>query len=240
MVQLASAAQVTLYWSINSTLAINVLGYRVSGTPTFNQALAEQIGTIWKSAFTSTIGPLCSASTLLVRVGVRDLRTDHNAQFRDTGAAVAGTGTGDALPAGLACCITLRTAQSGKSFRGRVYLGGFNEAQNSAGGVIATAAATAAISFLNTTGSPMTAAGLTLAVLSLPSERVVDTRTTTHSDGSTTVETLSTTIAKSGNVSNVTALESRNALWEHQRRRDNGRGPAPTSLTSVVTVPVSA
>ena len=232
--QITGAAQVKLYWSINGTLAINVFGARVNGSPTFDQAMANTLGAAVKSAFTANMGALAPSTTQLVRVGVRDIRVANLPEFRDTGGIVSGTGTGDALPAGLAVCVTIRTSGSGKSFRGRSYISGWNETQNSPTGLIVAGASAAAVTFVNAINTAMASSGMTLAVLSYPSERKVMNETTFHDDGTSTVRKISETSAKTGSLSVMTALESRNSLWEHQRRRDNGRGASPTSLIAPV------
>jgi hypothetical protein len=52
---------------------------------------------------------------------------------------VAGAEAAEALPSEVALCMTLRTALRGRSHRGRIYLGGFTEALNTTGGIVAAA-----------------------------------------------------------------------------------------------------
>jgi hypothetical protein len=226
-VQVTGGAQVKVYYSINGTLAINVFGARVTGSPSFGQALANTIGASIKSGSWPAIAAQMAPTTSLVRVGIRDLRQDNLPEFRDSGAAVAGTGTGDALPAGVGVVVTLRTAMSGKSYRGRTYVSGLTEAANGPQGTILTAASTAAVNFVGSIASVMNTNGLTHAVLSTPSDEVIVTETTNHANGTTTTRTLSHEKARNGGVTDVTGYETRQALWGHQRRRDNGRGVAP-------------
>lgn len=237
--QITGAAQIKVYSSVNGQLVINVWGAQVTGTVTFGQALADQVGTIVKQQWTTQMAPLCPSTSSVVRVGVRDLRQPNLPEWRDTGAAVAGTGTGDALPASLACCVTLRTAGAGKSFRGRSYVTGFNEGQNGPSGLILAGASAGAVNWLNNANGQLTPLGLPLGVLSYPSEEKIITETTNHSNGTTTTRTLSHTRAKVGQVNRITAFESRNSFWEQQRRRNNGRGAAPTSLFAQLSVPVA-
>lgn len=234
--QIAAAAEVRLYWSLSDQLAINVIGARVNGAVTFDQALANVLGSAIKSAFTSYLGGVMPGSSTLMAVGVRDLRTDNQAEFRDTTPPVSGTAIGDAMPAGDAVCITHRTALSGKSYTGRTYISGFDESQNNSVGQAAATAATAAITFLNAIGGALSGNGMAIAVLSRPSEAKVTQEITTHADGTTTVRTLSRVTAKTGAATPIVSHESRNAFWESQRRRDNGRGAAPTSLLARVKI----
>lgn len=226
-----NAAQVRLMWTFQGELAVNVLGASITAPPTFNQALAESLGSAIKTAATTHLGLLMAASVSLVRVGVRDLRTANQPEFRDTGAAAAMSGTGDPLPRGVAACMTLRTDKSGKSFRGRVYLGGFTENQSDTNGIQAVGVGTGGAAFLNAVDTALAGQGMQLAVLSRPSERITIVKTTFHADGTTSSETLSSQQARSGQATEVKAIESRSANWEYQRRRGNTRGGSVALLT---------
>jgi len=229
--QVNGAATVRLIWNLGGAEgAINVYGAVVTGALTFNQALADALGSAIKSAFTSQLAPHISGGVSLAKVGVRDLRTDNQAEFIDTGAAVVGTGTGDLLPGQVALCVTLRTALAGKSFRGRSYLPGFVEADNQASGTTGATANAAGVAFVQAIDNALKANGLALGVLSRPSERKTLVETTFHADGTQTVRTLSNVTAKTGQVTQVTALESRTSKWETQRRRTNGRTLPPATL----------
>lgn len=226
-------AEVKLYWSLQGQLAINVIGAGIRTAPTFDQALADQIGAAVKSAFTANLALHFATTSQLVRVGVRDLRTDSAIEYRDSGAAVAGTAVGDAMPASVAMVITSRTAGAGKSFRGRTYLSGWSEAANQASGTALPAASTAAVAFINAVGQAIFTPGMNLAVLTRPQEDTVITRTVNHRDGTTEVTILSHQTQKDGAKHDVLFVEARNAAWESQRRRVNGRGALPTSLDSI-------
>lgn len=232
-------AIVKLYWAINGALALNVMGARVLSGTTFNQTLANTLGTAIKSAFSANLAASLSTSASLVRVGVRDLRADHLPEFRDVNAAIPGSATGDPLPASVAMCVTQRTGLAGKSFRGRTYLSGFAEGSNDATGSSASAAATASINFMAAVAAAMNSNGLKAAVVSRPAEHYTIVKTTFHADGSSTSDVLSDVSAKTGQVNDITAYESRLASWETQRRRINGRGPAPSTLAARVSADIS-
>lgn len=234
----ANGAEVKLYFSYSGALAIVVLGARVQGSPLFDQAMANTLGSGIKATFSSQLAAQMATTTSLVRVGVRDLRTDHLTEFRDTGAPVAGTAVGDPMPGQVALCITKRTARSGKSFRGRAYIGGYSEAANGTTGNASQAAADAATTFLASIGTNFSGVGLFPAVMTKPQEDVRIVETTTHADGSTTTRVLSHQTSKIGNVTDITSYESRNLAWETQRRRNNGRGALPSSLSVASSAPV--
>lgn len=236
---LAGSAFLRLYWSLGGELGVNVLGLSVGAGVTFNQALAETLGTLVKGAATTHLASLMAPSTQLVRVGVRDFRTPNAVEYRDTGAAVSMIGTGDPLPRGNALCLTLRTPLAGKKFTGRSYLSGWTEAQNDATGQQAALAANGGASFLNAIAAGLGPSNLGLAVVSRPSEKKVITKTVTASDGTVTTTVISNQAARPGAVTPIAAVESRNSRWEYQRRRDNGRGGAGVgSLSSVVKIAI--
>jgi hypothetical protein len=238
--QIPAGAQLRLLWSVNNSLAINVIGLVITGNPVINQALAETIGSAVKGAYTANLAPRMATTTTLVRVGIRDLRSPNLPEFRDTGTIPPGTGVGDTMPASICAVVTLRTAGSGKSFRGRVYLSGYTEAENTSNGIASTAVGTSNVAFINAIDTAVTGPGFRLAVLTRPQDDVVITETTTHSNGTTTVRQLSHQTAKSGAARQVTVVENRNAVWETQRRRTNGRGAAPTLLDATVSMALPA
>lgn len=225
--------EVRLLWIINGQGAVNVLHATAPAGTVVNQALANTLGAAIKTAFTTNLGTLMSGGSALARVGLRDLRTANQTEFLDTGAVTGGTGTGDPLPGSVAACATLRTALSGKSFRGRVYIGGFNETVNDSSGAASGASSTALVSFISAIQSAMTTSSLTMAVASRPAERYTIVKTTFHNDGSTTVKTLVNGNARAGAATPVTAVQVRSNSWESQRRRVNGRGAPPSLLTAV-------
>lgn len=223
-----SCIQVRLLWTLNGQLGVNVLHGNVTGSVTVNQALANTLGSAIKSAFTTNFGTLMNGSVALARVGVRDLRSANQAEFLDTGALVGGTGAGDSLPNQNCACITLRTALSGKSFRGRVYISGFTEAENSGTGLTVQAANDASVAFITAIDAALRSNGMVLSVASRPQEEKILTETTNHANGTTTVRTLSHQTAKPGTSQAVTVIAARDANWQSQRRRGNGRGVNPS------------
>src|SRR5882672_3363229 len=124
-----SAVQVRLHWTLNGVDCFNVLGGSVAGGFAASQAIANTIGAAILGRFTSSgLAALCATTTSLISVGLRDIRTANQPEFVSVAAAVPGTGAGNPLPNQLAAVVTLRTALAGRSFRGRAYFGGFNEA----------------------------------------------------------------------------------------------------------------
>lgn len=194
----ANAAQMRLIWAVGGQLyALNVMGVVANAVP-ITQALTNTIGTAIKSSFTSSgLNANIHSTVTLANIGLRDIRTANTAEFLDTGGAVAGTMTGDLLPPQIALCITLRTAQAGRSFRGRVYVPGFGEGQNTAAGV--AQGATGAVAFITAIKSNLITSGLDLGVLSRPAPAAVPPR--------------------AGFITTVTSIVARDLVWDTQRRR---------------------
>lgn len=196
----ANAAQMRLIWSKSGTLhALNVLGVVNAGSVSITQALTNTLGTAIKAALTSSgLGAQLSDSFALANVGLRDIRTANTAEFLDAAAATAGTGAAtEYLPPQTALCVTLRTAQAGRSYRGRVYLNGYVEAINVSSGVCTNTAPS--VAFVAAIKAALQANGLDLGVISRPAPDLP--------------------IPRAGFVTVVTSAVARDAVWDTQRRR---------------------
>lgn len=194
-----NAAQLRLIWAQGGVLyAINVMGVVLTGGAVVNQALANSLGTSIKAALTSSaLGAALGTTITLANIGIRDIRTANTAEFLDSGGAVAGTMAGDLLPPQTAFCVTLRTAFAGRSFRGRVYLPGFAEGHNAAGGTALNA--TGAVAFVTAVKGALVAGGMDLGVVHRP-----------------TAAPLPVT---AGFITAVTSIVARDLVWDTQRRR---------------------
>ena len=219
----ALAVQVRLLGVVGGQTYVNVLHARKRTAFSIDQTITNTLGAAIKSAWTTNIAGLSNNSCNLARVGLRDLSSANQNEFLDAGAGVVGTGVANLLPPGTALCVTLKTNQSGKSHRGRVYLAGFNEDQNDNGGGTVAAANTAGVAFISAVNSAMAASNMDLCILSRPSYAYVTTKTWTLPTG-TQVDTIGRGTARPGETQLVTVIQSRTALWESQRRRQNGRG----------------
>lgn len=228
-----NAVQIRLMYGIAGNGAFNVIHARKLAAQVVTQALTNLIGAAIKSAWSARIAGLSNAGVGLIRVGLRDLSAPNQPEFLDTGAVVTGTGVGETLPAGVSSCVTLRTALTGKSQRGRIYIGGFTELQNTNNATMDPAAGTAATAFVQDISAALTAQQLTLGVLSRPAYAYVDNRAWTFSNGETEVDVIGRGNARPGGINDVTLIQSRNNNWESQRRRQNGRGTLPTSFSMV-------
>lgn len=223
-----NAGLLRLIWTLPGAGGmINVLGINLSTAAAIDQTVVNTLGALIKGHFTSTgwAGRIHTSVTL-ANVGVRDIRTAHRAEFIDAGAAVPGTGTGDALPRGNALVVSLRTALAGPSFRGRVYLGGFSETDNEADATATGALVTTAVSFVTSIQNDLKAAGWDLAVISRPGLEKTVTTVTVLPGGVTETNTHHT-IARAGDMNPVIGIIGRNDIWDSQRRRS-----APGSVST--------
>jgi len=190
-----------LIWTLSGVpYAVNVLGVRNAGHLAITQAIANSVGSAVKTGFASSgLNAQLATTISLGNVGLRDIGSANQPEYLDTGAAVPGTAAGDPLPPQIALCVTLRTALAGRSFRGRSYIPGFTEAANGTTGTASAAASTAAINFVNACATSLASSGLALAVVSRPAP--------------------SATPPRAGFVNNVTAVLTRDLIWDTQRRR---------------------
>ena len=224
-----NAVQITLGFAVNaSTTMVNVLAAIKTGTVVVDQTLANALGSSIKSAWTSNLAPRCPSITALNTVGVRDLSSPNLPLFVDAGASVAGTGTGDSLPGGNACVVSLKTALSGRRFRGRVYIGGFTETENLTSGTISTLVQSSAAAFVTAIDGALSSHTMRLAVLSRPAFATTITKTVTDSAGNSNVVTHNRP-ARAGAITQVQSISVRNGIWDSQRRR-NGAGAGSTFM----------
>jgi hypothetical protein len=196
-----------LQWSGVTRTWLNVLGLRAIGAfPTIDQAFANALhGVVNTSLTASGLLPHLASTTIFERISVRSLNTAAQPEITSTGTPTAGGGTTDPLPLNNAVCVTLRTPLAGKSFRGRVYIAGYDEASNDAGGRVLAAANEGARAFIANLNANLAAQGFTLGVLS----RATDAKTIPSK----------VIPARTGQINAVTAVIMRDTKWESQRRR---------------------
>lgn len=221
---IAAAVQIRIIWALPAGIAINVLGGVVASGFLVNQTLANTLGSAIKTAFTSNLGTFLNNTAGVAKVGVRDLRQLNQPEFLDTGGTVMGSAVGDLLPSQNSLAVTLRTALSGKSYRGRVYSPPLVEANNTPGGNVDTAGQAAVLAFYTAVQSALSAQNISWAVLSRPAYAYTINKVWTLGDGSTFSEVIGRGNARAGIASPITSIASRNVVWETQRRRNNGRG----------------
>lgn len=202
-----NCCQLKIVWSGPSRTWLNVFGIRAPGAfPVIDQALADGIhATVGATISSSGLVSHLASTVVFERILLRSLNTPNQPEFSSAGTPISGAGGLEVLPLSIATCITLRTALAGKSFRGRTYISGFDEGQNTAAGRIATAANSAARLFVEQLSGNLGGSGFQLAVLSKPTDaKTIPAKTYG---------------ARAGQGNAVTAVIARDDRWDTQRRR---------------------
>lgn len=163
-----NAAQIKIKWSVAGTNMLTVLGASGTNAVTVNQGTADALGSGIKSAFTTSGYAACiGTASGITKVSIRDVKIASQPEFDDSGGLVLGTNAdADFLPKNVALVVTYKTLLAGKSFRGRSFLPGLVEADNSGSGLLSTVCLDAAVAFIEACEAVMTTAGLAHAVLS--------------------------------------------------------------------------
>lgn len=196
-----------LRWSGETRVWLNVLGAMGNPSlPVIDQALANSLhAAIGGAAGFQQLISLLAPTVIWEGVAIKDISSANRAEFISVGTPLSGAGTGDPLPLSIAACLTIRTALSGKSFRGRTYFSGFTEAQNDATGRQVPAVNTAIATAVAAVNTALTAHTMIIAVLSRPqAARTIPARDIFFRPGTATA---------------FTGVVARNAKWESQRRR---------------------
>jgi len=161
-----STLQVRLGWVLpNGKSASNVLHAIVDDGLDNSVLLANSIyDAIAGSGETTTYLDFLSSETSLAFLDIRDLRTGSQTLFQSEGAALPGTGSGNALPEEVSLVVTLRSALAGRAHRGRVYLTGFDDSVLDVDGHCVSGASTAARNFVVAISGAMLTNGLALGI----------------------------------------------------------------------------
>jgi hypothetical protein len=148
--------------------AVNVFAFAKKDAAPVTQAKADAVDAAIKSAHTSSgLRALQVGAVQLLYAGLRDISAPSLPEFIGSGPAQGGTqAAGKHLPPQIALVITLRTANVGKSYRGRCFVPFFGDSALDAGGTATAAASTAAKSFVDTLNSGVDTTGYDLAVAS--------------------------------------------------------------------------
>lgn len=204
-----NCVEVDLRWELaNAKVVHNVLHGIVAGGFAATSTIAEAIRTAITSGaqWTNYAAELNSAVSLLA-VALRDLRTANEPLVDSTGAPVSGTAAVKALPPEVALAVTLRTANAGRAFRGRVYLPGFDSSAMNADGTATAGCLTDAQAFVAHVQAGMAASGVTMAIAQPARAAYTGPRSgVAHA-------------ARAANAVPVTAILVRDAVFDSQRRR---------------------
>lgn len=174
------------------------------GSAGVSASLASDLGDALISWWDTQFQPITSDTMALVEVFLTDLSDATSFTVSDTaGLPNAGASTTEPLPANVAHCVSFRTAQRGRSARGRNYIAGMTEADTNGSLISSTIVADHVTAYTILLGAGAFVAGLEWVVVSRFHNGVA--RTT-------------------GLAIPVTNVLSVDAVVDSQRRRLPGRG----------------
>jgi hypothetical protein len=158
--------QVRLKWFLpNGRTATNVFhGIVADGFANSVIACNFVYGAIAAWGDIDTYFDFLASTTSFLGVDIRDIRTPAQSIMESDGAAVPGTGTGNALPEEVSLVCTLRTALAGRAHRGRTYLCGFDDSTLDAQGHAVSGLTASAQALVEQVQVGMTAAGIAMGV----------------------------------------------------------------------------
>jgi hypothetical protein len=161
-----SCVEVTLAWGLeDGHTAHNVMHARYGAGFTPSTAIATAIfngltsGTQWDA-----LKIFLATATFAAQVTLRDLNAPNQPIIPSANAGVPGTSASPSLPNETAAVITLRTAQVGPGFRGRIYFPGWATNALGAGNIIAAGAVTALTNWASTIPTVLSGQGLQFAL----------------------------------------------------------------------------
>lgn len=114
----------------------NVFGLSTGGAFLLDGTVAQDIADQFRE-FYADLNTSLNPSWSLTEIIVRDIRTTTGLSYSIPQATLIGTLTGDAMPPHAAICASHRTALGGRSYRGRTFLAGWNEAACDVNGQVA-------------------------------------------------------------------------------------------------------
>jgi hypothetical protein len=144
-VVIPQCAQIGLVWTLtDGHVAHNVMYGRYSGAYAGTQTQANAILSALIAGGTWTaLAAYMSNTGSLTAVTLRNVAVPNQAVVQSNNAGSAGSSASIALPDETALVVTLRTAQAGPGFRGRVYIPNWATNALGAGNVVLAAAVTA-------------------------------------------------------------------------------------------------
>jgi hypothetical protein len=207
-VHVPSCAQISLIWGQDDgRTAHNVLYGRFSGPFAGTQTQANGIMTaLTTGAAWTAMAAHMPPTSFLAGVSIRNVDVPNQPLVESNVTGAPGTSSGTPLPNEVAICVTLRTANAGRSGRGRIYVPNWATTALGTGNVINAAAVTAVGNWAATITGALNTQGYVF-VLGLP-ERASYTGSTgtvhPHRDATSLV---------------VTSTVVRDNHWDSQRRR---------------------
>jgi hypothetical protein len=195
-------------YTIQGKNMMNTFGCVVPSTYSVTQAAANAIANTLSGVWASSgMAALVPPNTIFTGVDLRDLRTLNQPLVTSTVLNDPGVSTSIPLPRQVSLVITARTAQAGRQFRGRWFIGGWAQnAQEVTDGNATSAAGTAAFSWINNISAAAQTNAGPLGLI----QRLLPART--DKKGETLPERPPAIIP-------ITSWVLRNSVWDTMRRR---------------------
>jgi hypothetical protein len=206
-VVIPNCIEVLLSWTSSNRTFHNALHGNLTAVGPINPGMAETLFSAIKAnaATTTWLGHL-GTGVRFAGCAVKDLRAPNNPMYFSTGTVVPGTAVGVELPLSSSLVVTLRTAQSGQGFRGRVYLAGMTDAALASPLAFLDTVGTDAVAFIEGVDSAMGTQNIPMVV----AQRALQAGT--HHDGSPWA-------ARDAGVLDVIAKDIANPRIDSQRKR---------------------
>jgi len=118
---LPDGAKAVIKYTVNGKEWTNNLWFT---KPDYDANDLTVLGQILDTSYAAQVKELLSNQAAYVRVKMYDMRVLDGETLVFATAAGAGTQTGEAMSAAMALCLTLYTADRGRSARGRIYIAG--------------------------------------------------------------------------------------------------------------------
>jgi len=204
-----NSARMRIDWNLGGTLCSNVFGGKATGSGTVTQATADALRDIVTGAWNSSgLAPHFPPTSGLLRVAIRNVNTADLPEFTSSISGVPGTAATESLPRGVAAVVTFKTAKAGKRNRGRAFMSGLSEDENSSSQTISPAAEAACVAFWSAIDANLGGTGYDFAVISPALPARLD-----HNGN--------TLPAELANSEPITSVTMRNTQWGSQRRRNH-------------------
>lgn len=133
-VAIPSTYRVVSIHSFTGEEIVNVMHvHKVAGGNAEMDAVRDRFHTLWVNSSSSSpkgVNDQLQIKCHLTKISVQDISTTPFPVPRETLYNVAGSDAGNPLPLQTSLVISLKTDLAGRSFRGRVYLGGLTAAMN--------------------------------------------------------------------------------------------------------------
>jgi hypothetical protein len=123
----SGCVRISLQFSYSGQTVVNTISLKKSTT--VDESDLPLLCSAAQGWWETYLKPSCHADFRLETISAIDLTSDSGPSYTQTlSPTIAGTSTGDKLPANAAAVISWRTAFRGRSYRGRMYVSGFTDA----------------------------------------------------------------------------------------------------------------